>query len=108
MMAKIFNWPTLVKGLKRKSFSVEEGSSHTKMFLQINGVDYGIFTVASRNNSDIGLEMRSKIARQLRMPGGGFLADYIECMKTLDDYIVELHKKGIVEHAKLPFDKDNH
>ena len=91
-----YSWHKMSRQLRKKSFVPGEGSDHEVLYLVINGKEVGLNVKISSHSADVGNDLQSKIARDLRMPGASFLGQYVACHKNLADYVPFLIAKGVL------------
>ena len=92
-----FRWRDLIKALKKKGFVLDRSTSHLIYFLVVGGQDTGIRVPVGNHSADLGIDLQTRIARQLLMPDRRFLADFVACTRSLDDYVAHLRSSGYLD-----------
>lgn len=82
--------------LTRKGFIREEGKKHTFYILVVGGEKTLIRTKLSHGSKDCNDYLLSKICNQLKFDKKEELIDFIDCPKTLEDYVSTLTDKSII------------
>jgi len=83
-------------GLRRKGFIKEQGKKHTFYILVVEGKKTLIRTKLSHGSKEYNNYLLSKICSQLKFDKKEELIDFINCPKTLEEYVSMLKDKSIL------------
>ncbi len=89
-MTSAFTTKDLQRALEAKGFLFFKGSNHKRYELYLEGQATGIKTLVSHATYDVGSQLQSQIARQLRMPSQSYLRNFVSCDIDLATYALML------------------
>ena len=92
----MYTYDELWKALLAKGLYWVGGGDHRKASLYLDGRQIPIWTVVSHKRGDVPAGLRSRIARELKMPNADYLRRFVECEVSGEDYIAMLRESGVI------------
>jgi hypothetical protein len=86
----------IASALTKKGFVEQERRKHTFYILYIDGKKTQIRTKLSHGGKEYGDNLLSFIRKQLKFDNKEELEDFIECPKSLEEYVRMLKDKSII------------
>lgn len=79
---------------KKGRFKTDRAGKHEILYLEHEGMQTHIQVGVGHHHEDVGATKQSEYARQLKMANAAFLAGFVNCSKSRDDYIRHLIDTG--------------